>query len=221
MFSLIGNSEVSTILFWFLIVLTCVFFIACLIVILVVKPMESQSTSSSTQSSSSSSDTSTSTSSSSQSFPVGGCGEILYNFDTDLAFWISKDNNNVSCIPTMRLSDQQNMIQYTLEQANLATQDVYGADLIVRTGGSIQPNPVLPGPVINTIPIERLRISNAGDITMTSDTISIPNSASSFFYFGIPNTNGSWRIHVDSINGLFLFQAFIIGNYVTKFTITI
>lgn len=212
MFTVVGDST-STILFWLLIVLSVCVFVACLVVILVIKPTTSDASSSSSSESSSSSSAS---SQSSQSFPVGGCGEILYNFDTDLAFWISKDNSNVNCIPTLRLSDTQNMVQYTLEQANLATQDVYGPDLVVRTGGVIDPNPVLPGPNITTNPTERMRITNAGDIIMSSDTISVPNGINSNFYFGIPDSVGSWRFHIDIINGLFLIQAFVSGNYVTK-----
>jgi hypothetical protein len=212
----------SVALFWLIISFSIVILVVLTVLIFVLEPTDSSSSSSSTSSQSSGSDSSSSSeSTSSSSFPPGGCCDIETNLDTDCAFWLRKDNANPSCVPTFRLTDTNRMIEYNLTQGNDgAGQNVYGSDIVFRTGGTIDPNPALPGPVINTPATERFRIASDGACLFTSDQVVLPSGNTNGFYFGTPDTPGSWRISNDIVNSSLLFEFYDGTNYIVKQSFT-
>lgn len=214
----LGGPNVVVGLFWLIICLSIAVLAALTVLIFVIEPNTSSSSSSSTSSASSASSAS---STSSFTLPPSGCCSLLSNLQTDCAFWLQAATTNPLCIPAFRLTNATQMYQTTLTADNLATQDVFGPDFVVRTGGVIQANPGLPAPVITTPPTEWMRIANDGTTLFKSNTVGVPNATGAAFYFGVPNTVGSWRIQIDTVNNLFLIQAFVGSSYLTKFTVSV
>jgi hypothetical protein len=111
------------------------------------------------------------------------------------------------------------MVEYNLSQTVGAGANVFGTDWLVRTGGIIDPNPPVTGPVINTNPTERMRITSGGTVLFNSTQVSVPSGTGNAFYFGVPDSASSWRIVADTVNNLLIFQHYDTVSYVTKFQI--